>query len=108
MRDHILFYVNGRRHQPSGADCFLSLSDFLRLTLEADQRQSVPLARELQSLESYLAIQRMRFHNRLETQWQVADDALDAAVPHLILQPLVENALQHGLLPLSGVFMIHR
>jgi two-component system LytT family sensor kinase len=78
------------------------LSDFLRLTLEADQRQSVPLARELQSLESYLAIQRMRFHNRLETQWQVADDALDAAVPHLILQPLVENALQHGLLPLSG------
>lgn len=78
------------------------LSDFLRLTLEADQRQSVPLARELQSLESYLAIQRMRFHNRLETQWQVADDTLDAAVPHLILQPLVENALQHGLLPLSG------
>jgi signal transduction histidine kinase len=78
------------------------LSDFLRLTLEADQRQSVPLARELQSLESYLAIQRIRFHNRLETQWQVADDALDAAVPHLILQPLVENALQHGLLPLSG------
>ena len=77
------------------------LSDFLRLTLEADQRQSVPLARELQSLESYLAIQRMRFHDRLETQWQVADDALDAAVPHLILQPLVENALQHGLLPLS-------
>jgi sensor histidine kinase YesM len=75
------------------------LSDFLRLTLEADQSQTVSLARELKSLESYLAIQQIRFRDRLATHWEIADDALDAAVPHLILQPLVENALQHGLLP---------
>jgi two-component system LytT family sensor kinase len=77
------------------------LSDFLRLTLEEDAQQHVSLARELEFLDAYLSIQRVRFGERLTTRIEVAIDTLGAAVPHLILQPLVENALQHGLLPLT-------
>jgi sensor histidine kinase YesM len=74
------------------------LADFLRLTLEERHAQQVPLARELQFLEYYLAIQQVRFQDRLGVQWDVREDTREAAVPHLILQPLVENALRHGLL----------
>jgi len=74
------------------------LSDFLRLTLEERHAPQVPLARELEFLRCYLDIQQVRFQDRLSTRLDVADDALRAAVPNLILQPLVENALRHGLL----------
>jgi len=74
------------------------LSDFLRLTLEERHAPQVPLARELEFLRCYLDIQQVRFRHRLNTEIDVADDTLAAAVPNLILQPLVENALRHGLL----------
>lgn len=74
------------------------LSDFLRLTLEEHHSPQVPLARELQLLESYLGIQRVRFQDRLSIRFDIAEDMGNAAVPNLILQPLVENALRHGLL----------
>lgn len=73
------------------------LSDFLRLTLEHHSPQ-VPLSRELQVLETYLGIQRVRFQDRLTTHFDIADEVHHASVPNLILQPLVENALRHGLL----------
>lgn len=75
------------------------LSDFLRLTLEERHAPQVPLARELEFLRCYLDIQQLRFQDRLGTRLDVAEDTLRAAVPNLILQPLVENALRHGLLP---------
>ena len=75
------------------------LSDFLRLTLEERHAPQVPLARELEFLRCYLDIQQVRFQDRLGTRLDVAEDTLRAAVPNLILQPLVENALRHGLLP---------
>jgi len=74
------------------------LSDFLRLTLEERHAQQVPLSHELELLQCYLGIQQVRFQDRLSTRLNVADDTLQAAVPSLILQPLVENALRHGLL----------
>jgi two-component system LytT family sensor kinase len=74
------------------------LSDFLRLTLEERHAQQVSLSREMQFLECYLGIQQVRFQDRLVTHLDIADDTLRAAVPNLILQPLVENALRHGLL----------
>ena len=83
------------------------LSDFLRLTLEEDAQQHVSLARELEFLDAYLSIQRVRFGDRLTTRLDIATDVLGAAVPHLILQPLVENALQHGLLPLARGGELH-
>jgi two-component system LytT family sensor kinase len=74
------------------------LSDFLRLTLEERHAQQVPLAREVEFLRCYLDIQQVRFRDRLVTNLDVADDTLRALVPSMILQPLVENALRHGLL----------
>jgi LytS/YehU family sensor histidine kinase len=84
------------------------LSDFLRLTLEESHAPQVPLSRELEFLACYLGIQQVRFQDRLSTQLDVDDDTLDAAVPNLILQPLVENALRHGLQnkPGAGVLRI--
>jgi Putative regulator of cell autolysis len=85
------------------------LSDFLRLTLEERHAPQVPLARELEFLRCYLDIQQVRFQDRLSTRLDVADDALRAAVPNLILQPLVENALRHGLLAKAepGSLQVH-
>lgn len=74
------------------------LSEFLRMTVDEQHRQMVPLATELKFLDCYLAIQTIRFQDRLTTQIVVESDVASAEVPHLILQPLVENALQHGLL----------
>ena len=74
------------------------LSDLLRLTLQEHHLQLLPLSRELELLRHYLDIQRERFRDRLDTHFDVADDALGAEVPCMILQPLVENALHHGLL----------
>ena len=74
------------------------LGDLLRITLEEHHLQLLPLARELEFVRHYLEIQRARFRDRLDTHFDVAAEALDAEVPCMILQPLVENALQHGLL----------
>jgi len=84
------------------------LSDFLRLTLEECHAPQVPLSRELEFLACYLGIQQVRLQDRLSTQLDVDDDTLDAAVPNLILQPLVENALRHGLQnkPGAGILRI--
>jgi two-component system LytT family sensor kinase len=78
------------------------LSDLLRLSLEENCALRVSLGQEIQFLESYLAIQRIRFQDRLIVKLDIAEDVRDAMIPHLILQPLVENALQHGLLPVRG------
>ncbi|HUQ34309.1 MAG TPA: histidine kinase [Pyrinomonadaceae bacterium] len=73
------------------------LSDLLRYTLENAGKQEVPLREELEFLELYLDIQQMRFPDRLNVQMKIATEALDAQVPNLILQPLVENAIRHGI-----------
>lgn len=75
------------------------LGDFLRLTLDGAGAQAVPLRRELEFLRCYLDIERVRFGRRLTTAIEVEPDALEAQVPNLILQPLVENAIRHGLAP---------
>lgn len=75
------------------------LSDLLRLSLQEGHALCITIARELQFLDCYLAIQQIRFKDRLSVQLLVGADVSAAMVPHLILQPLVENALNHGLLP---------
>jgi sensor histidine kinase YesM len=77
------------------------LGDFLRLTLENSGAQEVTLQQEIEFLACYLEIQRIRFQDRLTTSLDVEAQALDAQVPNLILQPIVENAIRHGIAPRS-------
>ncbi|MCH7639597.1 MAG: histidine kinase [Bacteroidetes bacterium] len=72
------------------------LSTLLRHTLDTASAQEVPLRDELQFLRDYLDIQQVRFQGRLEVVEDVPSNLLDALVPNLILQPLVENAVEHG------------
>jgi len=78
------------------------LGGLLRQLLRSDAPQEVPLREELALLETYLEIQRVRLGDRLDVRWDIADDVRDALVPQLVLQPLVENALQHGIARRSG------
>jgi len=88
---------------PDAADKMIArLGDFLRLTLDASATQEVPLRRELEFLNCYLEIERIRFNDRLTTSLEVDPLALDCRVPNLILQPLVENAIRHGVAPRSA------
>jgi two-component system, LytTR family, sensor kinase len=72
------------------------LSELLRTTLDGADEQEVPLGQELTFTHRYLEIMQIRFQGRLSIQSQVEPAALDALVPNLILQPLVENAIKHG------------
>ena len=76
-----------------------ALGDLLRRSLDAGAGQLVPLSQELEFAEAYLGIERIRFEGRLAVRVDVAPDALHAQVPSFILQPLVENAVRHGLAP---------
>ena len=73
------------------------LRGLLRTALEASPPQEVPLREELAFCQRYLEIERIRFSDRLQVDVQVPEETLDAFVPHLVLQPLVENALKHGI-----------
>ncbi|HKS21268.1 MAG TPA: sensor histidine kinase [Thermoanaerobaculia bacterium] len=82
------------------ADAMLArLSDFLRLTLDRELDQEVTLQEELEFVRRYLEIEKIRFEQRLLVSVTVADDIEDARVPTLVLQPLVENAIHHGIAP---------
>jgi sensor histidine kinase YesM len=75
------------------------LSDLLRLALKNTDAQEVPLKQELDFLRSYLEIEQTRFQDRLQVKIQVDAETLDACVPNLILQPLVENCIRHAVSP---------
>ncbi len=77
------------------------LSDFLRRSLGLGERSSVTLKEELELARGYLAIERIRFGTRLDLDWALDPEVEDAQLPPLLLQPLVENAIKHGISPLS-------
>jgi signal transduction histidine kinase len=88
---------------PDAADRMISrLSDLLRLTFDRSGAAKVPLHEELEFLKKYLDIEQTRFQDRLTVRYQVDPETLDAEVPRLILQPLVENAIKHGISPRTG------
>jgi two-component system, LytTR family, sensor kinase len=108
LQPHFLFNtlhsISALLHRdPDAADRMIArLGDFLRLTLENSGAQQVSLQKELEFLTCYLEIERVRFQDRLTTSVEVDTAALDAPVPNLILQPIVENALRHGIAQTRG------
>jgi two-component system LytT family sensor kinase len=78
------------------------LGDFLRLTLDDSMPQKVELRQELEFLERYVDIERVRFRDRLTVTFEAPPTLLDARVPYLILQPVVENAVHHGIARHAG------
>ena len=79
------------------------LGDFLRMTLENSGEHEVPLRQEMEFIDSYLEIENVRFGERLAITREIANEALDACVPNLILQPIIENAIRHGISRITGV-----
>jgi LytS/YehU family sensor histidine kinase len=109
IRPHFLFntlnaassLVRARRNAEA-VDLIAALSDLLRYSLDHAGDQRAPLEKELAMLERYLEIQRVRFSDRLEVTIDVDASSRRAAVPTLLLQPLAENAVRHGIAPRSA------
>ena len=97
-----LVYVN-----PRAADEMLGdLSELLRRSLDSMEEQEIPLAQELEFIGAYMSIEQKRFGERLRLEQSVPDELMKALVPALILQPLVENAIRHGIEPRRGPGLI--
>jgi len=107
IRPHFLFnslnaVLSLIRSQPKQAETALEdMADLFRV-LMADNRDLVPLAQEIALCRQYLALEKLRLNERLIVQWQIDDMPPDALIPPLILQPLIENAVYHGIEPLAN------
>jgi two-component system LytT family sensor kinase len=109
LKPHFLFNtLNGistliREGDGAAAGSMIStLSDFLRLTLDTQDATEISVSEEVLFIERFLRIQRLRFGERLDATLSVDPGILQARLPTLILQPLVENAVRHGVLPREG------
>jgi two-component system, LytTR family, sensor histidine kinase AlgZ len=111
IRPHFLFnslnaVLSLIRSQPQRAETALEDMAELFRVLMADNRALVPLAQEIALCQQYLNIEKLRLDERLNCQWQVAEIPASIMIPPLILQPLVENAVYHGIEPLAQGGMI--
>lgn len=106
IRPHFLFncinaVLSLIRSQPKRAETALEdMADLFRV-LMADNRDLVPLAQEIALCRQYLALEKLRLEERLIIEWQIDDMPPDALIPPLLLQPLIENAVYHGIEPLA-------
>jgi two-component system sensor histidine kinase AlgZ len=89
------------RSNPRAAEqAIADLSDLFRASLR-EHRERIPLASEIEIARAYERVERLRLGERLNVDWQIDGLPMDAAVPALILQPLLENAVYHGIEPLE-------
>ncbi|MDR3579246.1 MAG: LytS/YhcK type 5TM receptor domain-containing protein [Oryzomonas sp.] len=112
INPHFLFnaistIISYTRTNPQTASCLLvKLAEFFRKNI-SPAASKVPLSVELEHCEAYIAIEMARFEERLSIVYEIEDAALSCNVPSLILQPLVENSVRHGILPKEGGGVIH-
>jgi two-component system sensor histidine kinase AlgZ len=114
IRPHFLFnsmnaVLSLIRSHPKQAETALEdLADLFRV-LMADNRNLVPLAQEIALCRQYCGLEKLRLEERLNVVWQIDEKALGAKIPPLILQPLLENAVYHGIEPIAegGTITIH-
>ncbi len=108
LQPHFLFNtlntIAGLIHEePDKADALLTaLSELLRMSLETSGAQELPLRREMEFVERYLMLMHARFEERVRFEIDVEPGTRGALVPPMLLQPLVENAIEHGLQPKPG------
>ena len=92
---------------PESADEVITkLSELLRLTLDKFGRKKVGLKEEIEFIESYLDIQKIRYNDKLIVEMTIAQDTIDFEVPALILQPIIENSVKYGVEPASEQILI--
>lgn len=104
LQPHFLFnalhtvgaLVRSRDHD-GAVRVITELGDLLRVVLRRDAPDEVPLSEEIAFVERYLSIEQVRFRDRLRVQWDVSPETAGAIVPRLLLQPLAENAIRHGI-----------
>ncbi len=112
IRPHFLFntintVLSILRAQPKQAETALeNMADLFRVAM-TDMKDLVPIHREIELCKQYADIEQMRMGNRLEINWQVSDLPVDVLIPPLLLQPLLENAVYHGIEPLHAGGTIH-
>jgi hypothetical protein len=87
---------------PAAEKMVAGLSDFLRMVLTTSSQQEVPLSQEIDLVERFVEIQQVRFGDRLRVVIEADEETRHALVPSLLLQPLVENAIRHGISPRAG------
>jgi signal transduction histidine kinase len=109
IRPHFLFNtlnalaVLARRGDGAAVDRAIGdLGELLRASFDSEGRQEIRLAEELDFLERYVSLQRIRFPDRLEVAWSIEEATREALVPAMVVQPLVENAIEHGLATARG------
>lgn len=95
-----------QRDVPAADRMLAQLSDLLRITLDASGDDLVILKRELEIVHSYVEIERTRFEDRLAIVFRIEPETLDAQVPSMLLQPLIENAVRYGIAKRSGAGQI--
>jgi hypothetical protein len=105
LQPHFLFNtLNGiamltRKDPERAEEMITSLSELLRIALDGERQAEIPLREELHFIDRYLELQRMRFGERLKVEREISRDTLGLLLPALLVQPLVENAIHHGIEP---------
>jgi sensor histidine kinase YesM len=112
LNPHFLFNALNSIHslammkKDNASDAVLLLSDLMRYTLNYEKRDVVPLSEEIEVVEKYLQLEKIRFGKKLNAELDISDATLDIKIPPIIIQTLVENAIKHGLKDSSeGVFI---
>jgi len=99
---HAIAALVRRSENKKAVEMIAGLSDLLRQAIDQSDAQEVTLRQEVALTKTYLALEQIRFQDRLDVRVNLAPDTLNARVPNLILQPLVENAITHGLARAAG------